>query len=88
MEASHAPKPENVTVTLGVISDGGEPQIVEKTIPAGPTKVPALKSELGVPADAALWLVQGKAKRPLGDHETVPVHEHDHFEAVVRGGVS
>lgn len=88
MEASNSPKPELVTVTLGIISDGGEPRVVEKQIPAGPTKVPELKAELGVPADSALWLINGKEKRPLGDHESVPVKQGDHFEAIVRGGVS
>ena len=88
MEASHTPKPDLVTVTLGVVTDGGEPQVVEKQIAAGPTKVTELKAELGVPADAALWLIQGKTKRPLGDHESVPVKQGDHFEAVVRGGIS
>jgi hypothetical protein len=78
-----------VTVTLGITTEDGQSQTLEKQLSAGPTKVPVLKEELGVPEDSSLWVV-GKSgkKRVLGDHETYDVKEDDHFEALVKGGVS
>lgn len=70
-------------VTLGKGKDK-----VEKTIPAGQTAVPALKSELGVDASSVLYLRHGDEKRVLGDGETIDVRSGMHFEAVEGGGVS
>lgn len=87
--ANAAENRQPVAVTLTITNQGGETQTETKTLESGPTGVTALKSELGVPPDSALWLIEGDGKkRPLGDHETVNVKEGDHFEALVRGGVS
>lgn len=80
---------QQVTVTLGITDDQGNSQTVEKTIDAGPTKVTLLKAELGVPEDSSLWAIgRDGRKRVLADHETYDVREGDHFEALVKGGVS
>jgi len=80
---------QQVTVTLGITNEEGETQIVQRTIPAGPTHVPVLKAELQVPEDSALWVIDKAGKKKvLGDHETHDVKEGDHFEALVKGGVS
>lgn len=63
-------------------------ETVHKTIPAGPTVVSTIKSELGVAATDALYLRHGDEKRVLGDDETVDVENGMHFEAVEGGGVS
>jgi hypothetical protein len=60
----------------------------EKTVPVGETIVSVLKTELGVAADAVLWLVHGNERRPLGDEETIDVKSGLHFEAIGGGGVS
>jgi hypothetical protein len=80
---------QQVTVTLGITTEDGQTQTVTKTINGGPTRVPTLKSELGVPEDSSLWVIDkaGK-KRVLADHETYDVKQGDHFEALVKGGVS
>jgi hypothetical protein len=55
----------------------------------GPTKVPELKAELGVPQPASLWLVRPGGKPiQLVDHATHDVKAGDRFETVVKGGVS
>lgn len=83
------PKRQLVRVTLGVTTDDGQTQVVEKQIESGPTKVSTLKDELGVPQDSSLWvLAKNGKKKPLGDHETHDVKAGDHFEALVKGGVS
>lgn len=89
MEAA-ASKHEQVAVTLGVTNeDDGTTEKVELTIPSGPTKVPQLKEELGVTAASALWVVEKNGKKKaLVDHETHNVKEGDHFEALVKGGIS
>jgi hypothetical protein len=90
MEASTAQTHDAVvTVVLAVTDDNGNTQSEDKTIPGGPTKVEELKTELGVPAASALWVIDkaGK-KKQLGDHETHDVKEGDRYEALVRGGVS
>ncbi len=78
-----------VTVTLGVTTEDGQTQTLTKTITGGPTPVPALKGELGVPEDSSLWVIgkEGK-KKVLADHETYDVRQGDHFEALVKGGIS
>jgi hypothetical protein len=80
---------QQVTVTLGITAEDGQTQTVTKTINGGPTRVPVLKGELEVPEDSSLWVIDkaGK-KRVLADHETYDVKQGDHFEALVKGGVS
>jgi hypothetical protein len=79
-----------VSVTLVVTDpETGETQTLELTIPSGPTKVPELKGELGVPAAASLWLVRPGGKPiQLVDHATHDVKTGDRYETVVKGGVS
>jgi hypothetical protein len=77
-----------VEVVLATTNENGESQTTHPEINSGPTKVTALKAELGIPEDSALWVIQHGKKKPLGDHETFNVKEGDHFEAIVRGGVS
>jgi hypothetical protein len=80
---------QQVTVTLGITDEQGNTQTVEKTVDAGPTKVTVLKAELGVPEDSSLWVIgRDGRKRVLADHETYDVRAGDHFEALVKGGVS
>jgi hypothetical protein len=80
---------QQVTVTLGITDEQGNTQTVEKVLDAGPTQVTRLKAELGVPEDSSLWVIgrEGR-KRVLADHETYDVRAGDHFEALVKGGVS
>jgi hypothetical protein len=83
-------KPQLVTVTLGVTNeDDGTTQMIELHIPGGPTRVPDLKRELETPDADALWVVgkNGK-KKALADHDTHNVKDGDHYEALVKGGVS
>lgn len=88
--ASVAPRHEQVTVTLGVTNeDDGTTQTVELTIPGGPTRVPELKAELGIADASALWVVEKNGqKKALADHQTHNVKEDDHYEAIVKGGIS
>lgn len=89
MEATAAKNDELVTVTLGVTTESGETQNLERTIEGGPTKVPLLKEKLGVPEDSSLWVVDKHGKKKLlADHENHNVKAGDHFEALVKGGVS
>lgn len=82
-------KPKLVTVTLGVTGSGGSSTSQEKSIPKGKTEVPVLKQELELPAACSLWFVPKNGKRKmLADHEHHNVKEGDHFEALVKGGVS
>jgi hypothetical protein len=80
---------QQVTVTLGITDEQGNTQTVERVIDGGPTRVTVLKTELGVPEESSLWVI-GKdgRKRVLADHETYDVRTGDHFEALVKGGVS
>ena len=75
------------TATAHVTLGKGKDTVV-KTIAAGPTPVPTLKTELGVPATDVLYLRHGSDKRVLGDGETLDVQNGMHFEAVEGGGVS
>lgn len=78
-----------VTVTLGITTEDGQTQTLEKEIPSGTTKVPELKDELGVPEDSSLWVIEKSGKKKLlGEHETHNVKAGDHYEALVKGGVS
>ncbi len=89
MDIAEQVKHHNVTVTLGITTDDGQSQTVEKQIASGPTKVTKLKRELGVPEDSSLWVIAKKGeKKLLADHETHDVKAGDHYEALVKGGVS
>jgi hypothetical protein len=80
---------QRVTVTLGITDEQGNTQTADRVIDAGPTRVTVLKAELGVPEDSSLWVIgRDGRKRVLADHETYDVHAGDHFEALVKGGVS
>ena len=80
---------EPTVVTLVVTDEEGQTQTLDKTIATGPTKVPELKTELGVPAEASLWLARPNEKpKQLPDHATHNVKAGDRFETVVKGGVS
>lgn len=83
-------KSDQVEVTLGVTNeDDGTSETVELEIAAGPTKVPDLKVELNVANASALWVVEKNGKKKaLGPHESWPVKAGDHFEALVKGGIS
>lgn len=83
------PTDEEVAVTLIVADENGDSQTQEETIPSGPTKVPDLKVELGVPAASSLWIVRpGGKPTQLVDHATHNVKAGDKYETVVKGGVS
>jgi hypothetical protein len=78
-----------VQVTLEVTNEAGENQTSTFTIQSGPTKVTALKSELGIAEEATLWVIQKDGKKKLlADHETHHVKQGDRYQALVRGGVS
>jgi hypothetical protein len=78
-----------VEVTLEITTEDGETQSVTKTIESGSTEVAVLKTELGVPEDASLWVIRkdGK-KKPLANHEKHDVKEGDRYQTVIPGGVS
>jgi len=79
-----------VEVSVGITDEeSGTTQTVTLEIEGGPTPVPELKSELGIESANALWVVakNGK-KKALSDHETHNVKAGDHYEAIVKGGVS
>lgn len=83
-------KQQLVEVTVGVTDeDTGDSQTKTLEIPGGPTPVPELKSELGIEGAKVLWVVEkhGK-KKALSDHQTHDVKEGDHYEAIVKGGIS
>lgn len=88
--ATETPKLELVEVTVGVTDEqSGEMQTKTLEIASGPTKVPELKNELGIEDVKALWVVEKNGKKKaLSDHETHNVKEGDHYEAIVKGGVS
>jgi hypothetical protein len=87
--ATAATRHKLVMVTLTLTDDTGHSTTEEKSIEGGPTEVLELKAELGVAADIALWVVQKNGKKKqLGDHEKHNVKDGDHYEALVRGGVS
>jgi hypothetical protein len=78
-----------VEVSLETTNEDGETQTTTLMIEAGPTKVTVLKSELGIPEESSLWVIQKNGKKkPLGDHETHDVKAGDRYQALVRGGVS
>jgi hypothetical protein len=78
-----------VTVVLTIDEEDGTTRNENKSIPSGPTKVPDLKTELGVAEVDELWVIEASGKRKqLADHETHDVKEGDHYEDIVKGGVS
>lgn len=78
-----------VEVTITITDENGNSQTSDKKIPSGPTKVPILKAELGVPEQVELWVVEQSGKKhQLANHETHDVKAGDHYEAIVPGGVS
>jgi hypothetical protein len=80
---------KEVAVTLTVTDEKGDSEVKEETIPSGPTKVPDLKSELGVPAASSLWVVRPSGMpTQLVDHASHNVKAGDKYETVVKGGVS
>lgn len=83
-------KSDLVTVTEGLTDEEtGATETRTLEIAGGPTKVPVLKEELGIASTDGLWVVEKNGKKkPLADHETHNVKEGDHFEAIVKGGVS
>jgi hypothetical protein len=89
MDVTAEKKQETVTVTLGITTDDGQTQTLTKSIPGGAMNVPTLKEELGVPADSSLWVVEKDGKKKvLANHESHNVKEGDHYEALVKGGIS
>ncbi len=77
-------KPLEAHVTLGI----DDKPIEKKTIPAGETRVSALKKELGVPESVVLYLVHNHRRRVLDDAETINVESGMHFEAITGGKAS
>src|SRR3954466_2059939 len=78
-------KPAVTSVAPGAASPWALPptaraQTIEHTIPSGLTKVPELKAELGVPAEASLSVVrEGGKPTQLVDHATHNVKAGDRF---------
>jgi hypothetical protein len=75
-----------VTVTIDDPDDGSVTE--DRSIESGPTPVPILKEELGVPAEESLFLDRDGKRKLLADHERHNVKAGDHFEYVGKGGVS
>jgi len=90
MEAASTPTHNAlVSVVLTIDEEDGSTRNENKTIPGGPTKVPELKTELGVAEVDELWVIEKSGKKKqLADHETHDVKDEDHYEDIVRGGVS
>ncbi len=90
MEAEAKAKPKLVEVTLVVDDEQtGESKSEMKEVPKGETAVTALKEELGVPAELALWVIRKNGKRKqLADHQSHEVKTGDTFMVITRGGVS
>lgn len=78
-----------VGVTLTITDEDGNPTTIEKEIHEGPTPVPELKAELGVPETESLFLIRdGKRPKLLADHEDHNVKAGDHYDVVSKGGAS
>ena len=78
-----------VEVFLELTDEDGNTETKTLEIPRGETQVTTLKTELGVPEDASLWVIRkdGK-KKPLANHEKHDVKEGDRYQTVIPGGVS
>ena len=88
-EQHGGPQHELVAVTLTITDEAGNSTITEKEILEGPTPVPQLKQELGVPETESLFLIrEGKRPKLLADHEKHNVKQGDHYEVVSKGGAS
>jgi hypothetical protein len=80
---------ETVEVTLSITDEQGNTTTTEREIPAGPTPVPTLKDELGIPETESLFLARkDKPKKLLADHAQHNVKQGDHYEVVGKGGAS
>jgi hypothetical protein len=79
-----------VTVFVTMVDDAtGESHEEDKQVESGETKVERIKDEVGVPAASGLWVLRGDGRsHQLADHVDYDVREGDHFEVIVRGGVS
>jgi hypothetical protein len=84
-----AAKHELVTVSVTLTDNDGNELTEDKSVDSGATPVPALKQELGIDLEDSLWVIRSNGQRhQLVDHATHNVKAGDHFEALVRGGVS
>jgi|SRR5712691_9591399 len=81
-------KTDTAHVILVVDEDGDESKPVEKEVSAGPTLISTLKTELGVPEVAILWLIEGQTRTQFDNSETLEVRSGMHFEAIEGGGIS
>jgi hypothetical protein len=78
-----------VEITLEITTEEGETQTVPKEIEGGSTEVAVLKTELGVPEEASLWVIRKDGtKKQLANHEKHNVKEGDRYQTVIPGGVS
>lgn len=79
-----------VTVFVTVVDEAtNESHEQDQQIESGASKVEVIKEELGVPAASALWVLGGDGRsHQLADHRDHDVREGDHFEVIVRGGIS
>jgi hypothetical protein len=80
-------KPKTAEVFLEIDDEGEVTKEVKKGVPAGNTQVSQLKVELGVPAEATLWLVKPERKQ-LVNTDSIDVKSGMHFEAIEGGGIS
>jgi hypothetical protein len=80
-------KPKTAEVFLDIEDEGEVTKEVKKDVAAGDTQVSVLKSELGVPAEATLWLVKPERKQ-LVNTDSIDVKSGMHFEAIEGGGIS
>jgi hypothetical protein len=87
--SAQGPKQQPVEVSLERTDPEGNSETATLEIESGPTKVPELKTELGVEETASLWVIEANGKKKqLGDHESHNVKAGDRYQALVRGGVS
>jgi hypothetical protein len=86
----HEDHRHEVTVFVTVLNDEtGESHEEDNQVESGETKVVRIKAELGVLEASALWVQKGDGRsHQLADHVTYDVREGDHFDVIVRGGVS
>lgn len=89
-EEVHEDHRHEVTVFVTLIDDEtGESHEEDKQVESGETGVVRIKEELGVPEASGLWVQKGDGRsHQLADHVTHDVREGEHFDVIVRGGVS
>src|SRR5260370_4846463 len=80
-------KPKTAEVFLEIDDEGEVTKEVKKEVPAGDTQVSQLKVELGVPADATLWLVKPERKQ-LVHTDSIHLKSGMHFEAIEVGRIT